>query len=83
MASACNDYKRLIVCCDGTWQSSDGASKTSPSNVTKMSRAIAHSAKKGGAEIQQIVYYQSGVGSESFTNMASGFQGSPIHFYHI
>ncbi|EIN12506.1 hypothetical protein PUNSTDRAFT_42103 [Punctularia strigosozonata HHB-11173 SS5] len=70
------DYKRLIICCDGTWQSSDGATQYSASNVTRLARAIAHSDVLNGAEIQQIVYYQSGVGSEAMTGIAAGIQGS-------
>ncbi|KAI1098074.1 hypothetical protein F4804DRAFT_350818 [Jackrogersella minutella] len=65
--------KRIVVCCDGTWQNSDnGYVKPSsshpiptlqvPSNVTRISRAFKRNCSDGSF---QIVYYQSGVGSRS------------------
>jgi len=53
--------KRLIICCDGTWQDSDGGTFEVPTNVTRLSRAIEPVAQDG---TPQIVYYQSGVGTE-------------------
>ncbi|KAK0642538.1 Uncharacterized protein DIS24_g8958 [Lasiodiplodia hormozganensis] len=32
--------KRLIVCCDGTWQASDKTYGTTPSNIAKLSRSF-------------------------------------------
>ncbi|KAE8312412.1 hypothetical protein BDV41DRAFT_588917 [Aspergillus transmontanensis] len=62
-----SERKRLIVCCDGTWQDSTGDSFKPPTNVTRISRAISRDAvtiendvKK---RISQIVYYQKGVGT--------------------
>ncbi|KAL1311357.1 hypothetical protein AAFC00_001531 [Neodothiora populina] len=58
-------YKRLIVAEDGTWLNSDnGALKdiSTPSNVTRISRAIRPQSSDG---IQQIVYYHRGVGSSA------------------
>ncbi|PUU77088.1 hypothetical protein B9Z19DRAFT_988179 [Tuber borchii] len=52
--------KRIIVCCDGTWQNSDGGDKGVPTNVTRISRALKSYTDKG---ISQTVYYQSGVGT--------------------
>ncbi|KAI8963932.1 hypothetical protein F5Y11DRAFT_346006 [Daldinia sp. FL1419] len=65
--------KRIIVCCDGTWQNSDNGyvkpSSTNPvptlqipSNVTRISRAFKRGCSNGTF---QIVYYQSGVGSRA------------------
>ncbi|KAI1143808.1 hypothetical protein F5Y05DRAFT_418041 [Hypoxylon sp. FL0543] len=65
--------KRIIVCCDGTWQNSDNGyvKPTSsnpvptlqiPSNVTRISRAFERYCSN---DTFQIVYYQSGVGSRS------------------
>lgn len=51
--------KRLIICCDGTWQNSDGGVKEDPTNITRITRALRHAAADG---TPQIVYYQSGVG---------------------
>lgn len=53
--------KRLIICCDGTWQDSDGGTFEVPTNVTRLSRSIEPVAQDG---TPQIVYYQSGVGTE-------------------
>ncbi|KAI1457654.1 hypothetical protein F4805DRAFT_427667 [Annulohypoxylon moriforme] len=65
--------KRIVICCDGTWQNSDNGyvQPTSsnplptlqiPSNVTRISRTFKRTCSDG---IFQIVYYQSGVGSRS------------------
>ena len=51
--------KRLIVCCDGTWQDLD---QKSPGNVLKTSQAIKPTAKDG---VIQIVYYDEGIGSKT------------------
>jgi uncharacterized protein (DUF2235 family) len=50
--------KRLIICCDGTWQD---LSASYPTNVVKMAQIIKPIASDGTA---QIVYYQSGIGTE-------------------
>jgi hypothetical protein len=50
--------KRLIVCCDGTWQD---LSRSYPTNVVKLAQIIQPLASDGTA---QIVYYQSGIGTE-------------------
>jgi len=52
--------KRIIVCCDGTWQNSDGGDKGVPTNVTRISRALK---SYTGGGMAQTVYYQSGVGT--------------------
>ncbi|KAI0847950.1 hypothetical protein F5Y00DRAFT_270856 [Daldinia vernicosa] len=65
--------KRIVICCDGTWQNSDNgyvkpsASKPVPtlqipSNVTRISRAFKRNCSNGTF---QIIYYQSGVGSRA------------------
>lgn len=50
--------KRLIVCCDGTWQK---LSRRYPTNVVKMAQAIK---SKGTDNIPQIIFYDEGVGTE-------------------
>lgn len=65
MASKLASYKRIIICCDGTWLSSDGGGPDSvASNVAKIARAIS----KTGIDTQQnlvkqIVLYHSGLGA--------------------
>ncbi|KAI0440870.1 hypothetical protein F4803DRAFT_525742 [Xylaria telfairii] len=65
--------KRIVVCCDGTWQNSDNgcvkSSRNKPesklqvaSNVTRISRCFKRTCSDG---VFQIIYYQSGVGSRS------------------
>ena len=51
--------KRLVVCCDGTWQDLQAGY---PTNVVKITQAIKHYDDKG---IQQVVYYDEGIGAES------------------
>lgn len=58
--------KRLVICCDGTWQSSNHGTRSTPSNVAKISRAIAKFGKgKDGIAIPQIVFYDAGVGTST------------------
>lgn len=54
--------KRLVVCCDGTWNDND--SGTGYTNVSRLAWAIQPSDTRGGKDIAQIVFYQSGVGTE-------------------
>ncbi|KAI0274841.1 hypothetical protein BC834DRAFT_965318 [Gloeopeniophorella convolvens] len=57
--------KRIIVCCDGTWQ--DGVVVTERwkyTNILRFSRAINHVDERFVPPRPQIVFYQSGVGSE-------------------
>jgi uncharacterized protein (DUF2235 family) len=51
--------KRIIVCCDGTWNADD--SQTNDTNVAILARAIHGSQQTGG--ILQIVLYLRGVGT--------------------
>ncbi|NES44975.1 DUF2235 domain-containing protein, partial [Moorena sp. SIO2C4] len=50
--------KRLVVCCDGTWQE---LSSTYPSNVVKISQAVKALGSHG---VLQIVFYDEGIGTE-------------------
>ena len=66
--------KRLVVCCDGTWntpdQTSDG--KPCPTNVTKIALAVA---PEDGAGTTQVVYYHRGVGTERGEHLSGGAFG--------
>ncbi len=55
--------KRLIVCCDGTWNTPDQEENgiPAPTNVFKIFNAIAEKDKKNNV---QLKYYHPGVGSE-------------------
>ncbi len=66
--------KRLVMCCDGTWnrpeQVDDG--RVSPTNVTKMALAIAP--RDGSGTIQQV-YYHRGVGTGRWDRIRGGAFG--------
>jgi len=51
--------KRLIICCDGTW---DTLRDVYPTNIVKLARAIQPRDAKG---VEQLVYYDEGLGSNS------------------
>ena len=54
--------KRLIVCCDGTWQASNHATHEIPSNVAKIARATAKTyVNRDNLSCPQVVYYDAGV----------------------
>lgn len=54
--------KRLVVCCDGTWNTPDQASdgKACPTNVTKVALSVAEHDATG---MRQVLYYHPGVGA--------------------
>ena len=58
--------KRLIVCCDGTW---DMLSDPYPTNIVKLARAFRSEGKDG---ILQLVYYDEGLGSNSILDRLPG-----------
>ncbi|RBR10225.1 uncharacterized protein FIESC28_09611 [Fusarium coffeatum] len=71
--------KRIIICCDGTWQSSTtiDPKKGCPSNVTRISRVLAKAGlDREGNERQQLVYYDAGVGTGDITKVEANRQGS-------
>ena len=51
--------KRLIVCCDGTWQQ---LTSPYPSNIVKLAQAVKPIASDG---VPQIVFYDEGIGTDS------------------
>src|SRR5258705_12907252 len=63
--------KKLVVCCDGTWngpdQSKNGTS--CPTNVTKIALAIRSKDDQG---VEQLVYYHKGVGAGMFDRLRGG-----------
>ena len=67
--------KRLVVCCDGTWNEPDQkvddnpADETEPTNVLKTVRGIAPVDSDG---IPQVAYYDSGVGTQGFFDKCIG-----------
>jgi uncharacterized protein (DUF2235 family) len=59
--------KRLIICCDGTWNWPD--QKGNPTNVVKMVRAIRPADDCG---VPQIVFYDTGVGTGNLLDRITG-----------
>lgn len=53
--------KRLVVCCDGTWNSADAAQDFT--NVVRIARAASPYDARVEPAVPQIVYYQAGVGT--------------------
>ncbi|KAK1722463.1 uncharacterized protein BDZ83DRAFT_582973 [Colletotrichum acutatum] len=51
--------KRLVICCDGTWNNSNNGGV--PTNVSRLSSAVAHKCCSG---MPQVVYYHRGPGTE-------------------
>ena len=83
-SSSANDSplpkKRIIVCCDGTWN--DSVNSDSPlTNVSRISRLISAVDMYG---MQQIVSYHTGIGSgtSKLGNIRDGMsgRGMPIFF---
>ena len=62
--------KRLVVCCDGTWNSADQQSngKPCPTNVVKLAYRVA----KHDGSTPQIVFYDQGVGTGNVLDRWSG-----------
>lgn len=71
------DMKRLIVCCDGTWNRADQErnGKPTPTNVIKIAYRIA----KRDGDTPQVVYYDQGVGTgDGFDRLTGGAFGDGL-----
>lgn len=73
--------KRIILCCDGTWQ--DGITvnqRWKYTNVLRLARAINHVDERYNPPIPQIVFYQSGIGSDGtgITQVLEGATGATL-----
>src|SRR5512142_1433437 len=66
--------KRLIVCCDGTWNTADQAiaGQPCPTNVTKIALSVA---SEDFAGVRQCVYYHRGVGTSQWERLRGGAFG--------
>jgi uncharacterized protein (DUF2235 family) len=66
--------KRLVICCDGTWNTPDQAKdgRPCPTNVTKLSLAVA---EDDGGGVAQRLYYHRGVGSYGRPRLRGGMFG--------
>lgn len=73
--------KKIIVCCDGTWQSSITSLDNVPSNVTRLARHLACSSTDAEQqEWNQIVHYDAGVGTSvlELGNVIEGGSGAGL-----
>lgn len=71
--------KRIVVCCDGTWQSATSIDPKHgcPSNVARLSRVLARAGlDRDEKEWQQMVYYDAGVGTGDITAVEAARQGT-------
>jgi uncharacterized protein (DUF2235 family) len=66
--------KRLVVCCDGTWNTPDQQSggKPCPTNVTKTALAVAPRDSNG---VEQRLFYHKGVGTGRWERLRGGAFG--------
>ncbi|HWM12393.1 MAG TPA: DUF2235 domain-containing protein [Solirubrobacteraceae bacterium] len=69
--------KRLIVCCDGTWNKPEQLNNglLAPTNVSKLALAIAREDDQG---TKQIVHYQRGVGTRAWEKLRGGALGAGL-----
>jgi hypothetical protein len=83
--------KRIVICCDGTWQSSVSGEKNVPSNITRLCRALNRvGTDKDGRVWQQVVWYDSGVGTTSLAlgdavegAFGEGLEGNVVEAYNF
>jgi uncharacterized protein (DUF2235 family) len=62
--------KRLVLCCDGTWNRADQQREgvPCPTNVVRLAYRVA----KRSGDVPQIVYYDQGVGTGNLVDRVSG-----------
>ncbi|KXJ88199.1 hypothetical protein Micbo1qcDRAFT_190014 [Microdochium bolleyi] len=88
--------KRIVICCDGTWQSSVSGIKSVPSNITRIARSLARTGldprhAENNKVWDQIVYYDAGLGTGVFSiaekikqgQLGMGFVGNVIQAYNF
>ena len=64
--------KRIVLCCDGTWNTADQADDEGhpcPTNVVRLAYRVA---KRDGAGLHQITYYDEGVGTGNSIDRITG-----------
>jgi uncharacterized protein (DUF2235 family) len=63
--------KRLVVCCDGTWNRPDHVDQgvAAPTNVAKLALALAEEDDAGN---RQILHYEAGVGTRPWEHLLGG-----------
>jgi uncharacterized protein (DUF2235 family) len=66
--------RRLVVCCDGTWNTPDqvNGGVRAPTNVAKIALGVARKGRDGG---DQLLHYEPGVGTRRFERFSGGTFG--------
>jgi uncharacterized protein (DUF2235 family) len=69
--------KRLVVCCDGTWNRPDQVDRgeIEPSNVAKVALAVK---ARGAGDVEQRMYYHRGVGTGRLDRLRGGIFGAGL-----
>ena len=62
-------YRRLIICCDGTWNWPESKRET---NVVRMVRSLKPVDERNGSKVAQIIHYHQGVGTGNFLDRLVG-----------
>ena len=74
--------KRIVVCCDGTWNlpDKDSGGIPVPTNVVKLAEAVRPRDKNG---IDQVMYYDPGIGTSGslLKRVFDGFNGTGLSQY--
>ncbi|KAH9944322.1 uncharacterized protein BXZ73DRAFT_96809 [Epithele typhae] len=72
--------KRLIVCCDGTWQDAlDVRQNWKYTNVLRLARALNYVDDRVEPPVHQIVFYQSGIGTDNlYDKIVDGITGANL-----
>uniref|UniRef100_A0A8H7YAL2 T6SS Phospholipase effector Tle1-like catalytic domain-containing protein n=1 Tax=Psilocybe cubensis TaxID=181762 RepID=A0A8H7YAL2_PSICU len=75
-----NTYRRIIVFCDGTWQDGISTQCSKYTNVLRLARSVNRQDERMQPVISQIVFYQSGVGSEHnfYSQYVEGATGDKV-----
>lgn len=63
--------KRVVICCDGTWNTADQENEGAPcpTNVVKLAYRVA---KRGRDGVSQVIYYDQGVGTGNAIDRYTG-----------
>ncbi|KAG7099108.1 hypothetical protein E1B28_000981 [Marasmius oreades] len=72
--------KRIIICCDGTWQDGISENRHKYTNALRLARTIEQEDIRTTPPTPQVVYYQSGIGSEKnfYSEFIEGTTGDTL-----
>jgi uncharacterized protein (DUF2235 family) len=64
--------KKIILCCDGTWNSADRVEKDGKPCVTNVVKMAVRVARRDDQGVPQIIYYDQGVGTGNYVDKITG-----------